>query len=291
MSEFCLASYLQKTKERLININITLNQNKEKIKIRTGIEKEMTQTYNDYILNKSNKIIKFNVGGTIFSTFQKTILSSNGKDSLLEGVLLDKEIDKSRELFFDRNPFYFNYILNYLRNGELNIKLLSNHQWGYLLNEAKYFQIHGLIKYIKEKMMEIEFVSFHYSGAYFLNGEIAGTNLIEDIKDKSVEDGGICVKGPGHIIFELNSNWEFNKIEIKGYSGNSHIWNVNNGSGASIYSSIDKKEWILIGKIPIGFGNEVKNVNLLRSVGRFIKFESKYNIGIGYLKVYKIDES
>lgn len=98
----------------------------------------------------------------IFTTTKETLLSD--KDSIFnvmfqKGSLFQLQRDLSHPLqpyLFDRNPVYFEPILNYLRNGKLilndNVNPLG------VLYEAKYFNIkpicEELTKLIKEKQVE-----------------------------------------------------------------------------------------------------------------------------------------
>jgi hypothetical protein len=80
-----------------------------------------SEEYNKYKLEKS-EIIKINVGGSVFasykSTFTKKIKKPNSEDyytaNLIEEILdgrLDYNLDDNGGIFFDRNPFYFEFIL------------------------------------------------------------------------------------------------------------------------------------------------------------------------------------
>jgi hypothetical protein len=76
-----------------------------------------------------SEIIKFNVGGTRFSTFKSTLLKKRKrkdatadeqyyKPTLFEGMLngnVQVKYDEEKAIFIDRNPRYFQVILDYLR--------------------------------------------------------------------------------------------------------------------------------------------------------------------------------
>jgi hypothetical protein len=106
----------------------------------------------------SPEIIYFNVGGTSFSTFKSNLIkTSNDKDpfyksssyfkALVNG-LINPTYTKNNEIFIDRNPKYFDLILDYLRtlntnetfelpkNNEIIIKLSKEADF-YLLDDLK----------------------------------------------------------------------------------------------------------------------------------------------------------
>jgi hypothetical protein len=97
---------------------------------------------------------------------------------------------------------------------------------------------------------------------------------------------GICANSPGTITFELSGEYKLKAILIGGYNGNNHIWNKEHGSGATISLSVDKKAWINIGTVPVGFGSDIKTVNISEeSKGKYLRFSSTSHLGIGYLKL------
>lgn len=108
-------------------------------------------------------IVKFNVGGTIFATYLSTITKKINKingdgfyeANLLQGLvsgLTEVKFDNNKDIFIDRNPKYFHYILDYLRKANTNatFKYPSDFdELKELLNEASYFNLIGL----KEKFI------------------------------------------------------------------------------------------------------------------------------------------
>ena len=88
----------------------------------------------DKIKNEAKKyetndsgIIKFNVGGTYFSTSKSTLdkkikkanLSEYYETHLLQALITGMfkvNYDENKAIFIDRNPTYFNLILDYLRS-------------------------------------------------------------------------------------------------------------------------------------------------------------------------------
>jgi hypothetical protein len=135
-----------------------------------------------------------------------------------------------------------------------------------------------------DKLDKIDFVSFESSGTYSANGQVAGTTSVQDLKDKSLHNG-LCVNSPGWIIIELNKEWEFDEIEIGGWGGNSTIWSLYNGRGASILTSTDKTNWQTVGSIPKNYSQHVQTVKLTRTRAKYIKFNHNDYPGISFLKI------
>jgi len=126
-------------------------------------------------------------------------------------------------------------------------------------------------------------VSFEFSGPY----SVAGTNLIEhlnDFNDKSLQRG-ICATSPGWINIELSDKVTIQDIEVGGWNGNTSVWGVSNGSGATISTSNDKSSWVQVGTLPSNYGASVQRVTLTKSEAKFIRFQHTSYLGIGYFKI------
>ena len=283
---------LRKLKNRVETIEKDLKFQGANIKVRDRCWDNMQpsmKTTLEVNKNKKQDLVKLDVGGIKFSTTRSTLLSA--KQSLFEAILNDSEFSgNNNELFFDRSPEYFVHILNYLRTGEINYALFKKAQKKELLEEAKYYQIVPIVSYLEERMKDIELVSFEFKGPYIYKGQVAGTNLIEDVRNEDLTVGAICSTSPGEITFTLNSDWEFNELNVGGFKGNTTLWYPENGAGANISTSVDGKEWKKVGKIPSGYGKETKVVKLTKSTAKYIKFHHSSYLGISYLNIKKIDE-
>jgi hypothetical protein len=116
-----------------------------------------------------DSIVRFNVGGQIFSTSKLNITQKIRKPAnndyyednqltrILNGTCEDAKFDKENQaIFIDRNPKYFSYIIDFLRsineNNESNefdfqLSKLDEDIDG-LLREAEYFNIQSLVDLI-----------------------------------------------------------------------------------------------------------------------------------------------
>jgi hypothetical protein len=242
----------------------------------------------ELVKKNKDKIITINIGGKIFQTKLETLMGY--KDTLFYKLFSSNKLDISQEIFIDRSYDYFEYILSFFRNKKVDCSSLSSKQLDRLLIEVEFYEIQELIEFIEELRIEIKFVKFDSNGTYQSGTTMAGTNNIDHInnnEDKSLRNG-ICATSPGWIIFELLREVDIDQIEIGGWNGNTGIWGVSNGSGATILTSRDKNVWVTVGNIPGTFGATISTVNLTKSRAKYVKFNHNSYLGIGYFKIKKI---
>ena len=236
------------------------------------------------VKDSNNKIVTFNVSGKIFKTKLTTLV--NIEHTFFYKISLTPELLNAEVIYLDRNPFYFEVILNFLRFKVIDYNRFNFTEKKLLLLEADYYEVKDISKAISFSFTALEVIKFEFNGSYSYKGKKAGTNRIEDLSDKSLMKG-ICATSPGIITFTLNKETELTSIEIGGYVGNSEIWNCENGAGASISVSTDKTVWVVVGSVPIGFGTQIKRANITKSKARYLRISSTTSyVGIGYLKVY-----
>lgn len=231
--------------------------------------------------------ININVGGKIFHTTLLTIL--NNPDCLLFNLIMTDQWDFKEEIYFDRGYTYFNVLLSYLRNQKVNLTPFGDEEVPLILREAEFYHIYGLIDFLRTYVSKIYFLCFEYSGEYRSGNNVAGTNNIEDINnfDDTSCTRGICTGYTGWIVFELNKEVDFDKLEIGSFRGNTNIYSSSNGSGATIKTSLDKTNWVTVGTIHSNYANGPYIHNISPSRAKYIKFEYSSYIGIGYLRVIR----
>jgi len=85
--------------------------------------------------------IKLDVGGKIFSTSKSTLLAFEG--SYFHAMLSSGhwKPDEDGVYFIDRNPKFFNIILDYMRTGKIDVTDLNHKELTKLLDDLDYFQI------------------------------------------------------------------------------------------------------------------------------------------------------
>jgi hypothetical protein len=182
-------------KNRLESIETQLETQLKEIEFREEKWKKMDDQLEE-ILRSNGEIVKFNIGGKKFHTNKNTLLKE--PDSLLARLVESERIDLNEELFFDRNPKYFPYILDYLRHNKFNLKRFKKNEIKELQEEVDYYEVKlmitkitGLKQFFNEQNTEITFVDFQSNGTYVYNGTTAGTNLVSDLSDKSLSKGKI----------------------------------------------------------------------------------------------------
>lgn len=103
--------------------------------------------------NDSVGIIYLNIGGTLFATSRET-LTKNNTSSMLSAMFsgnFSSRRDYNGAYFIDRDSTYFPYILNFLRDGIVDLPD-DEYQIRRLHREALFYQIDGLIKQIEESL-------------------------------------------------------------------------------------------------------------------------------------------
>jgi hypothetical protein len=86
-----------------------------------------------------DEVVDLNVGGTLYSTSRATLLRY---DSMLARMFSGRHEVKRRadgRVFIDRDGERFRHILNYLRDGDLDVELLDEATRKGLKREAAFF--------------------------------------------------------------------------------------------------------------------------------------------------------
>ncbi len=112
------------------------------------------------------KKIKLNVGGQIFVTTQETLTAEKGHVlSCMFSGNYNTEPDEDGEYLIDRDGTWFRDILNYLRDGDLDLSDLTIKQRNEFLHECQFYQIRSLLDRIQTKQIQFlpEFCSRHLS--------------------------------------------------------------------------------------------------------------------------------
>lgn len=224
--------------------------------------------------------VRINIYGKRFTTTIGTLLSV--KDSLFYHMILSNEVDFNEELFFETNPVMFSHILDFLRTNIINLKRFSKDELRELRKVAEYFEITEIVDKVGEEPI-IYFEKMEFSGPYNYNG-IVGTNKAEDLNDPSPLTG-TCMTSPAWILLELNKEFQFDTIHIQGYTGNTNAWSPDNGVGANVKVSSDKKSWLTFGTIPTGFGYNPKTITSSLVKAKYLKIEGNSYLGIGHIRV------
>jgi hypothetical protein len=230
------------------------------------------------IMAQQDNIVRLNVGGKKFATTLETLNSA--RDTLFWSMIYTKKFDLTKEIFFDRNPEMFPYILDYLRYKKLNLKRFTPEELQILADDVEYYQLLDLEKILCVITKEITILKMEVSSFY----PNIGSTDFKVLNDKSLQTG-VCTNSPGWIIFELDAIHRIKEMQIGGFTGDSGwIYSAGYGSGGGIETSMDKTKWDNVGTIPTGFGQTIVTVPLRETIGKYIKLTSTSWLGLGYLK-------
>ena len=241
----------------------------------------------DKIIDTNDQVIKFNVSGQCFATRMSTLNSV--PDTLFHKVVNSKDLDLKKPIFFDRSPCVFQALLDFLRTKTINYKTFNKYELVELFQEADYYEVEEIANYLRERTKDVECIKCETSGNYTYKGKTAGTGRYQDLKDKTLKKG-ICTGSPGWIILDLNSDWEFEEMEVGGYTGDPELWYSGNGSGAAIETSMDRKTWTKVGSIPSNYANAITKVKCKKSQAKYVRFNHTSYLGIGYVNITKIED-
>ncbi|PIC49199.1 hypothetical protein B9Z55_007881 [Caenorhabditis nigoni] len=98
-------------------------------------------------------VVKLNVGGTIFETSKSTLTKFDGYfKSMLENWV-PKTKDDSDAIFVDRDPTHFRLILNFMRDGHVDLQKYSE-DVKEIQKEAEYYLLDGLKELCAQKSSE-----------------------------------------------------------------------------------------------------------------------------------------
>lgn len=275
---------LKRLKEQLKNFKLSVEDMSSDAKSKND---KLDKTYNciKYFNTPEEDLLKLNIGGSKFTIDKRHIMRK--QNTLLHYLILSNEFDLNEEIFIDRDPQYFYHILNYYDDIHPNFEnIKSKQELNLLRREIEFFQLNDLIDYINKELEEVRIVNMSFTGQYIYNGELVGSNILEDVINPD-PNLGVCCKCPGNIIFELNKPYKIRALDIAGYKGNPDMWFEENGVNSKISLSIDKVNWVEVGFIPKDFGKSVQHLDIMITLAKFIKFNSSAHIGIGYLKLFK----
>jgi len=246
----------------------------------------MDKKIKELLERDGNQLITIDVSGKIFKLRLKTLLSK--RDSIFYKFIVDDlmaGIIHKTSWTFDRDNQHFSLILDFLRTGFISVESMPKKMMEELKAELEFFGIWGALTSVNELISKVTIVDFKASGRY----SNAGKHSLEGIGEKDGK-GGICVQSPYEITFELNMVHELAGCDIKGWvDGNSSGWGCNYGENAEILVGETKDgSFNNVGRIPNGFGSEIKTVKFKSSVkAKFVRFKHNSYLGIGYINFFK----
>ncbi|KAL9654740.1 hypothetical protein ABK040_008537 [Willaertia magna] len=130
-----------------------LQQKEEELQKEIQEIDKIKQKMSTTTLLSTNKPIKLNVGGTVFTTLLNTLTSE--PDTFFVTFFSDYFAKEMTDVcyFIDRDPKYFNLILNHLRGNDIvkKIESLNDNDLLNFVEEVHYYQIESLMKKLPKK--------------------------------------------------------------------------------------------------------------------------------------------
>jgi len=172
--------------------------------------------------------IVLNVGGTRFSTTLATLLSQNG--TYFEQMFRSRSTtmhSPDGTFFIDRNPMTFEFILDFLRTGELLVESKDNDLRWYLLEDAKFFELPERVKeYIQYSafvgiditMSEFEWLNMQLPGNFKLGGLLYDTSIDSDTS--SAFHAACDSEGPTVTLIETTEGNVFGGFTSQDWASN-----------------------------------------------------------------------
>jgi len=180
--------------------------------------------------NANGQPITFNVGGSRFSTSLATLRSVKNtyfEKMFREGIY--RNISDDGTFFIDRSPSTFEYVLDYLRTGDLFIKSDAKLLRLHLLDDAKYFELpQEVTDYLQWK--PINGIDLRLSEVAYLNGQLKLIKMkMGEVLYDASQDGDssgvfhrLCDnKGPTVVIIQTNTGNVFGGFSSASWSSSS----------------------------------------------------------------------
>uniref|UniRef100_A0A1I7TCK6 BTB domain-containing protein n=1 Tax=Caenorhabditis tropicalis TaxID=1561998 RepID=A0A1I7TCK6_9PELO len=96
-------------------------------------------------MSLTGNIVELNIGGSLFQTTKSTLIKFNGFFRTLFESGLPIPRDSSGYIFIDRDPKHFRLILNFMRDGKINLPSLKADVLE-IQQEAQYYLLDDLVK-------------------------------------------------------------------------------------------------------------------------------------------------
>eukprot|EP01126_Amoeba_proteus_P045911 TRINITY_DN5167_c0_g1_i3.p1 TRINITY_DN5167_c0_g1~~TRINITY_DN5167_c0_g1_i3.p1 ORF type:complete len:204 (-),score=40.16 TRINITY_DN5167_c0_g1_i3:554-1165(-) len=112
---------IRKEREELRNILHKLKEREVKLEEQFRYFEREKSVIQDLEMSQKDQL-HLNVGGKVFTTAKSTLIAS--QDNMLSAMFSGRHklsTDSEGRYFIDRDPTYFSYILNYLRDGKMRL--------------------------------------------------------------------------------------------------------------------------------------------------------------------------
>lgn len=311
-----MTSTIKSLKDKLVSLENNYDHKLKELEQRESKETRLDSKLKE-IITLQNDIITFNISGE-YIQISKQLINNTPYDNIFRDVIssmedMGRDLEEIQNVFIDRNPKGFFYILEIMRKGfnqllrsesiESSLKLPRNINHEAFLEDVQfYFKQDGDkvlddfgFFYNKDKVR----VELNSSGdliiKYTLSSELPNDMLtpyrahnIRDIKKQSSHKA-FFVNYDSNIVFELSEIHMISQIEVKPFTFDMDCWYPGEGAGTFVFSSLDNVEWDFLNAIPDDYGIEHDNtylINFDRRMAKYIKFQTgDYTLSIAYMKI------
>jgi len=183
----------------LEQLKLLANGITQKIEARLSNLKEKEEAFerNHKIIEKiTKKKVKLDVGGKVFSCSLNTLIKEEPSyfSAMFSGRYKLEKDEEDGSYFIDRNPTYFEIILDYLRTGKLRFAKFSPEEIDELTEEAEFYQIPTLIAFLKPQTNFLSSFDSSKAPNFTLSTEnscalCTGTTWNIAVADKVMRDG------------------------------------------------------------------------------------------------------
>ena len=269
-------SNLSSIDEKIKIMEDEINKKTEDIMIRVEKVKEQKNEIERIInINKNKDIVTFNIGGNVYSTLRENLKGDN---------LLARLSNVTNDIFIDRSPAYFDFIIYYIRNKKLDYDSMRYGELQNLIEEFEFYNFYDMVDLLNTRIDDVKLINFESSGFHDVENMCA--NNLEDLYTKD-STTGICTDINGWLIIEFDKEYIFDSFEIANYRNDNYKWCDKNGKDASVSFSKNRLTWKESTRL-VNYDSEVKIYKIDTVSAKYIKFQSSYYFSIAYLKIRKI---
>uniref|UniRef100_A0A1I7TGS7 BTB domain-containing protein n=1 Tax=Caenorhabditis tropicalis TaxID=1561998 RepID=A0A1I7TGS7_9PELO len=104
-------------------------------------------------MSSGNQIVKLDIGGTVFKTSKSTLTRFDGMLKVMMETDIPVTKDESGAIFIDRSPKHFELILNFMRDGDVELPD-SEKEIKEIQKEADFYLLHDLAELCQETSLK-----------------------------------------------------------------------------------------------------------------------------------------
>ncbi len=324
MSESNIMQYIIDLKDKLEALDKAYQTKLKSTEMREDNFKEIENKFQE-IQQLQNNVISFNIGGEFIKTNRQMIINSI-YDSILKDFIndltkMDKPLSNLTNIFIDRNPDYFKYILDIIRKS--NEEYIKNNCDINLLSSIP-FAVNSDLCCIDTLNQEIEFyfrqdaekVFDHFKFMYSNKPNDLSSDIVNSVLNVKVSNilpsdelskfrastfkdiskvnskKAYFISYDSTITFELDSEKELESIDIKPFTADLNFWVPCEGAGAFCFTSLTENgEFDFLCSVPEDYGLDFEDqkktykINFDSRIVKYIRFQTgDFTMSISFIR-------